>query len=67
MSDPYEQHRRARQVKVTLSEQQMEILDHYCRTFGLRRAYVVRHFLIGELADWYAKVMRPEMERGANQ
>jgi hypothetical protein len=65
MVDLYEQARRTRRVKVTFNEQQMKILEHYCQSFGMSRAYAVRHLLIGELADWYVKVMKPQQDKTA--
>ena len=61
--DVYEQRQRTRQVKVTFNDQQIAILDHYCKTFGFPRAYAVRQLLIGELADWYVRVMKRDINR----
>ena len=50
-------------AKTTLSREQRAILDHFQETFGMNHAEAVRHLLMRQLEDWYARVIAPEERR----
>ncbi len=45
------------QIKVTLNERQLEILDSFCDMMGMKRAYAIRFLIIDDLMEHRTKYM----------
>lgn len=49
-----------KEIRILLTDETLEIVDHFAKVFGFTREEAAQNFLLTDARYWYTKVMAPE-------